>query len=74
MPKKRVCVTEIVGDGEYVTAQFQLPNGEWVIGEYKLVGWAQAPASERAWIERAINSPPQTIYGRSPAAKPGQAR
>ena len=74
MPRKRDRVFDIEKDGQYITAEFQLPSGEWVMAGYKVVVWYRAPASERDWIDKAINSPPQTIYGRSPAAKPGPAQ
>ena len=69
MPKKRDRVLRIENGGQYISAQFQMPDGEWVVGEYELVGWGYPPAAERAEFDKVLNAPPLVTYGRRPGAK-----
>ena len=71
-PPRKDRVFAIEKRGEYVSAQFEL-DGEVVIGEYKLIGWARPPRAERAEFERILNSPPLVSYS-TPGARAARAR
>jgi hypothetical protein len=45
MARNKNRVLAIEADGEYMDVQFVRENGEVVIGIFKLIGWAEAPAA-----------------------------
>jgi hypothetical protein len=53
-------------NGKSAVIKFDDEHGEWVVGEYVLVGWDWAPAAERAKAEEILRKPPIAIYGRPP--------
>ena len=57
MPRSKNRVLEIENDGEYMDVQFVRNNGEVVIGVFKLVGWAEAPAEIHNDVNRRLCSP-----------------
>jgi hypothetical protein len=57
MPRCKNLVLEIENDGEYMDVQFVRNNGEVVIGIFKLIGWAQAPAEFHNDVIRRLRSP-----------------
>jgi hypothetical protein len=74
MPKKRDKVLRIEEDGQYITAQFQISTGEWVVADFKLIGWRRCPAAIGAEFDKVINAPPLVTYGRRPGARQAAGR
>ena len=57
MARNKNRVLEIEQDGEYIEAQFVRENGEVVIGVFKLIGWAQAPAAIHNDVIKRLRTP-----------------
>lgn len=69
MPRKRDKVLAVRDGGQYIDVQFQMPDGEWVIGTYKILVWGMPPAAVRKELDPVINGAPLVTYGLRPGAK-----
>jgi hypothetical protein len=47
-------------NGQFMDVEFTRDNGERVVGEFELVGWAWAPADEQEAMVRSARSPART--------------
>jgi hypothetical protein len=64
MARSKTRVYDIENNGEYITAQFELENGEVVIGGYKCVLWYQAPEEKRQDTIRRLSNVPVGTFGK----------
>ena len=61
--RARPRVMSLSEDGRSLKIALTLPNGERVIGEYRLSGWGRPPAAVRAQVVKALSRPPRFVIG-----------
>lgn len=57
MPRNKNRVIAIEDDGKYMDVQYVRENGEVVIGVFKRIGWALAPAEILNDVIKRLRSP-----------------
>jgi hypothetical protein len=61
MPRSKNRVLKIEDDGAYMDAQFVRENGEVVIGGFKRIGWAEAPAAMHNDVIKRLRRPVEAM-------------
>ena len=59
----RPTVYSVEDDGKYMSVRWTTKKGERVSANFKLIGWAQAPAAELKKFHKAQSHPPRLWIG-----------
>ena len=55
----------------YVSVEWIDDEGDRVVGEFKLIGWAQPPRAVGEKLQAAISKPPKVLYHFGPRGRAG---
>ena len=63
-PKKRKAkVVKVEYNGEYLVVEYTTEDGQSVIGDFKRIGWTQAPREVVAEVNEALSRGPIAMAG-----------